>query len=111
MQHHKRLDRHARPYTPGVDQPTVRLVIAEQQRADEVARPFRVGPSDDDELGAVEAFALDPRAAVARQVRAVDPLGDDALESMLTRGPAERLAVAALMLAVDDSRGGSYPSA
>ena len=73
MEHRQRHDGHAGADASRVDQPALGVVVAEQERADEVARAFGVGPSDDDELGAVEALALDPRAAVARQVRAVDP--------------------------------------
>ena len=68
------------------------------------SRSFRVGPADDDELGPVEAFGLDPRAAIAGQIGPVDPLRDDALEPVLAGRPAESLAVAVLMIAVGDPR-------
>jgi hypothetical protein len=38
------------------------------------ARAFGIGPADDDKFGPVEALALDPCAAVARQVRTINPL-------------------------------------
>ena len=105
MQHRQRLDGHPGPDTPRVDQAAIRLVVAEQQRTDEMPRALRVRPSDDDKLRAVEALAFDPGATIARQIGPVCPLGDDALKGVLAGGPPERLAVAALMLAVDDPGG------
>ncbi len=104
MEHGQRLDGHAGAHAPRMNQSALGVVVAQQERADEVARPFGIGPSDDDELRAVEALALDPRAPISRQIRPVSPLGDDALEPMPTRRPSERLAVAAFVLALDDPR-------
>jgi hypothetical protein len=47
-----------------------------------MTRALRVRPSHDDELGAVETLALDPRAAVAAEIGPVNPLGDDALQAV-----------------------------
>jgi hypothetical protein len=44
------------------NQPSIRLVVTEQEGSDIRSRPFGVRPSYDDELGAVEAFGLDPGA-------------------------------------------------
>src|SRR5271166_5677341 len=68
-------------------------------------RALRVRSSNDNELGAVEALAFDPGATIARQIGPVGALGDDALKAMLADGPPESLAVASLMLAVDDPNG------
>jgi hypothetical protein len=81
----------------------LRIVVSEQERADEMTRALRVRPSHDDELGAVETLGLDPRAAVAREVGPVNPLGDDALQAVLAGRTPESLAFAALMLAVGDT--------
>jgi hypothetical protein len=45
---------------------TSRLVVTEQEDSDIRSRPFGVRPSYDDELGAVEAFDLDPGTAWRR---------------------------------------------
>ena len=95
MQRRERLLAHARADAARVDQLTIRLEVTEQEGADIRPRSFRVRPSHDDELGAIEALCLDPRSTVAGQIGAVEPLRDDAFEPMLTCRPAENLAVAA----------------
>jgi hypothetical protein len=40
----------------GIDQPSVRIVIGEQQRAESRPRAFGIGPADDDKFLAVQAF-------------------------------------------------------
>ena len=55
-------------------------------------------------LGLAAVFELDHAFPHEIEIRPVSPLGDDALEPIPTRRPEERLPVAALMLAVDDSR-------
>jgi hypothetical protein len=59
MQHGERFDGHASPDAAGVEQPAVGFVIAQQQRAESVARPLGVRPPDDDELGAVRMVEVD----------------------------------------------------
>ena len=83
MQRRERLLAHARADAAGVNQPSIRLEVTEQQRADIRPRPFRVRPADDDELGPVEAFGLDPRATVAGQIGPIEPLRDDPFEPVL----------------------------
>ena len=61
----------------GIDQPAVGIVIGEQQRAEIRSPAFRVGPADDDEFLAVEAFDA-PQAAVAGRVGCIGALRDDA---------------------------------
>jgi hypothetical protein len=59
-------------------------------------RSFRVRPADNDELGPIEAFALNPSAAIAGQIGAIEPLRDDAFEAMQSRrldGACERRAI------------------
>jgi hypothetical protein len=52
MQHCERFDWHASPDTAGIEQRAIGFVIAQEQCAERVSRPFRISPSDDDELGA-----------------------------------------------------------
>ena len=102
MQRRERLLAHARADAASVNQPSIRLEVTEQERADMRPRAFGVRPTDDDELGPVEAFGLDPCAAVAGQIGPIEPLRDDAFEPVLARRPPESLAVAVFMLAVGD---------
>lgn len=74
-------------------------VIAEKQRADRRMVPGRVCPTDDDEFLAVETFRLHPQAAIARRVRAVDPLRDSALTRQPTRVLAKGGAISDHVLA------------
>ena len=75
--------RHARAGAAGIDQLAVVAVIAEQQRSERRARPFRIGPADDHEFLPVEKLGLDPDAAVAGHVGLVDLLRDHALDAEL----------------------------
>ena len=52
--------------TAGVAQHALRIVIAEQQRAEAVPRAARVGKADHDEFVALVAFDLEPVGAAAR---------------------------------------------
>jgi hypothetical protein len=55
------------------NQPSIRLVVTEQEGSEIRSRPFGVRPSYDDELGAVEAFGLDPgRRGAGRGCRRSD---------------------------------------
>jgi len=40
----------------GVNEPTIRIVVAEQKRPQSRTRAFRIGPADHHELLAVQAF-------------------------------------------------------
>jgi hypothetical protein len=82
VEHDKGLDRHARPYAARVDQSAIRLVVAEQQRPKERTGAFGIGPADNDELGPIKAFALDPGTAIAGQIGPIEPLRDHAFEAM-----------------------------
>jgi hypothetical protein len=88
---------HARADAAHVDQMTIRLEVTEQEGSDIRPRSFGVRPSHDDKLGPVEALRLDPRSTVARQIGAIEPLGDDAFEPVLAGRPPENLAVAAFV--------------
>ena len=75
--------RHARAGAAGIDQLAVIPIVAELQRAEGRARPFRIGPADDHEFLAVQKLGLDPDAAVAGQVGLVDLLRDHAFDAEL----------------------------
>jgi hypothetical protein len=62
----QRLLAHACANAACANQPSIRLVVTEQEGSEIRSRPFGVRPSYDDELGAVEAFGLDPGAAWRR---------------------------------------------
>ena len=53
----------ARPGAAGIDQPAIGIVIAEQQRPEKGPGALGIGPADDHELLAVQAFYLEPQAA------------------------------------------------
>jgi len=59
---------------------SVRIVVGEQQRAEPRPRPFGIGPADHHEFLALQAFDVDPEAAIAGCVGRIGALGDDALE-------------------------------
>src|SRR4051794_35064653 len=61
----------------GVAQLPIRVIIAEQQRAEAEPLTARVGKADYDELVPVQAFYLEPLGAAARTVGPVAPLRDD----------------------------------
>jgi hypothetical protein len=52
----KHLVRHSRTNAPGIDEPSVVAVVAEQEGAEMWPRSFRVRPADDNELLPVEPF-------------------------------------------------------
>jgi len=60
-----------------VDQPAIRIVIAEQQGPQPGPRAFGVGPPDHHEFFAVQALDLQPESAIAGSVGRFDPLRDD----------------------------------
>ena len=62
----QRLLAHACANAACANQPSIRLVVTEQEGSDIRPRSFGVRPSYDDELGAVEAFGLDPGASWRR---------------------------------------------
>jgi hypothetical protein len=103
MKHDEGLDRHARPYAARIDEPAIRLVVTEQERPKQRPCALRVRPPDNDELGAIEAFAFNPGAAIAGQIRAIEPLRDDAFKAMLARRPAKGFAIAVLVVAIGNS--------
>jgi hypothetical protein len=74
VQHGERPEGHASSDSARIKQPAVSFVIAQQQRAEAVARSLRVRPSDDHEFGTAKAFALEPDATIAGQIAAVDSL-------------------------------------
>jgi hypothetical protein len=50
VQSRKRFLAHARTDAASVNQPSIRIVVTEQEGAEIRSRPFGVRPSDDDEL-------------------------------------------------------------
>jgi hypothetical protein len=84
----------------GIDQPSVGIVVGEQQRAEPRPPSFGIGPADDDKFLAVEAFDLEPQAAIAGRVGGIGSFRDDALELQLARLLVERQALAAVIVAV-----------
>jgi hypothetical protein len=60
VQRRQRLLAYAGADAPGVKQTSVRFVVCEQQRAEVKARPFGVGPADDNELLTIEALRFAP---------------------------------------------------
>ena len=63
----------------GIGEATLRLVVGQQQRANPWSAAPRIGPAhDDDELFPVETLGLEPQATIARPVRRINLLGDDA---------------------------------
>ena len=61
----------AAAHTAGVHEAAVGIVIGEQQGAEQRAPAFRVGPADDQEFLAIQAFDLEPQAAIAGPHRRV----------------------------------------
>jgi hypothetical protein len=88
----------------GIDQPSVRIVVGEQQRAEPRSPPLRVGPADHDEFLALEAFDLEPQAAVAGRVCRIGAFRDDALELEFAGLLVEGRALAAVVIAVVQRR-------
>ena len=58
-------------------------MIAEQQGAEPVSAPGRIGKANDDEFVPVQAFDLEPISATARPVGFVATLGDGAFDSVV----------------------------
>jgi hypothetical protein len=52
-------------------------VIAEEQGAEKRSRALGIGPADDDEFLAVEAFDLEPQAAIAGGISGIGAFGND----------------------------------
>jgi hypothetical protein len=68
----------------GIEQPAVGIVVGEQHGAEPGTPPFRIGPADDDKFLAIEAFDLEPQAAVAGRVGCIGAFRDDALAACRT---------------------------
>src|SRR6185312_11907337 len=88
----------------GIDQRTLRGVIAHQQRTESCALAGGIGETDDDEILALAAFRLEPARAAARLMPPVAALRDDALEPGVAGGGEEIRPLADLMVAVADGR-------
>ena len=89
--------KHLVGHAAGVDQLAVVSIVAAQERAEMRPRAFRVGPANDNELLAVEAFGFSPQSSVARRVGCADRFGDDALEAKFAGVPSDQLSIARLM--------------
>jgi hypothetical protein len=57
-------DRHPGADTTRIDQPPIRRIAAEQQRADPMSATSGIGPSHTDKLFAIEALDLKSSAAI-----------------------------------------------
>src|SRR5258708_3110453 len=77
----------------GVDELSVLVVVAEQQRPEPGPRPLRVGKAADDELLAGLALELQPVPGPAGAVGRGGALGDDPLPALGAGLPVVRLAV------------------
>jgi hypothetical protein len=75
-------------------------VIGEQQRPEPVPGTFRIGPADHHELFAVQAFNLEPQAAIAGRVARVGPLRDNPFQLQGARMLVETPATPGLIVAV-----------
>src|SRR5207253_1759824 len=84
-----------------VDQLAVRRVVAEQQRPNPMSAALGIAPADDDELLAVEAFRLQPRASVGL-IPAIDALRDNAFVAIFAGQPVEGRALADLMTVIPE---------
>src|SRR5690349_10947506 len=69
-----------------VAQLSLRVVDAEQERAEAAAAALRIGEAAHDELLALRALELDPRGRSRRRVRRLGALADEALEPLVARG-------------------------
>src|SRR5207253_2421152 len=95
----------ARSRVTDVDQISVLVVHAEQQRPEVRPRLPRLGPPADDELLLVDDFQLTPvRRPLARLVLRIGALGDEAFPAVVERLFVERAAVAALHRAETQQR-------
>ena len=94
----KHLVGHAGADAAGIDEPAVVGVVAEQEGAEMGPCSLRIGPADDNEFLAVEAFGFAPQAPVSGRIGRIDRLGNDALESKLAGMPADEFSVACLMV-------------
>jgi hypothetical protein len=59
------------PMRPRIDQSAVRF---KQRRPKEGPGALGIRPPDNDELGPIEALALNPGSAIAGQIGAIEPL-------------------------------------
>jgi hypothetical protein len=67
----------AGPGAARVNQPALRIVIAKEKGAEEGPGPLGIGPANDHELLAVQAFDLESQAAIAGGVRRIGALRND----------------------------------
>jgi len=90
----------ARPDKPTVHPGRSRRAAARR----DTAAFLRIGPADHDKFLAVEAFDLEPQAAVTGRVRGIGAFRDDALELQLAGLLMERRALSAVVIAVVQGR-------
>jgi hypothetical protein len=88
----------------GIDQPSIRIVISEQQRAEIRPPSFGISPADHDKFLAVEAFDLEPDAAIAGRIGRIGAFRNDALEIELAGVLVEGRAPAPVIVAVVQGR-------
>jgi hypothetical protein len=67
---------------------------------------FRLGPADHDKFGAVEAFDLAPKPAIAGRIGRIDAFGDDTLDMHRAGFLVESRALAEDVVAVMQARSG-----
>src|ERR1700730_12278422 len=80
-----------RPDARDEAQRAVRLILAEQERAEMRAGTLGVGPTPDNEMVEHGAFYFEPVAATGPSIRRVAAFGDDAFE-LCARGALKNLA-------------------
>ena len=85
---------------PGVDQLAVRVVVAEQQRAESDPGTLRVGEAADHEFLAAFALELQPVLVAPAHVRRAGQLGDQPFPAVVAGLRVEGLAVAYAVLGV-----------
>jgi hypothetical protein len=99
VEHCEGLDRHARSYAARINQTAIRLVVAQQQRPKQRSRALGLRLADNDEL-CPEALALNPGTTIAGQIGTIQPLRDDAFETMFACRPAKDFPIAAFVIAI-----------
>src|SRR5882724_1055479 len=88
------------PDAPGINEPTVWIVVCEQECSEPGTRTFGVAPANDHELLAVLAFDLHPQAAIAGRIGSLGSLGDDPLNRQLASPGIELLTASDLVITV-----------
>src|SRR5262249_4720299 len=87
-----------------VEKLAVLVVVGQQQGAEVRPASGWLGPANNNELLAVQALHFEPEAPIARNVRPVDPLRDDAFDAQAAGLLVKTRAVADNMIAKSQPR-------